>query len=132
MDPDLLIKDGHHPGSFRIAQLKDYRLKLGSRATLIPEPLCETWGTIMELPAHELARLYSAPSVCDYRSVLVKCVVENDLEVEADVYILDPDEPLAPPKNATYAKQLIAICKKIGLPQSYKQEIEALIKKIEE
>ena len=131
MDPDLLKSEGYNPGPLQIAHLKNYRLKLGSRTTLIPAPSSETWGTIMELPALELARLYSAPSVCDYLPQLVNCVVENKMEVEADVYILDPDEPLAPPKNSTYAKQLLTICEKIGLPQTYQQEIEALIEKIE-
>ncbi len=132
MDPELLKNDGYNPGPLRIAQLKNYRLKLGSRATLIPQQSSEVWGTIINLPLEELAQLYSAPSVIDYQPTAVTCILQNGLEVEADVYILNPYEPLAPPTNSTYARKLATITKNIGLPLQYRQEIEDLIVKIEE
>lgn len=132
MDPDLLESEGFNPGPHKIAKLKNYCLKLGSRATLIPDPSGETWGTIMALPPEELDKLYSAPSVADYRATPVNCTLENGMEAKADVYILNPDDPLEPPTNADYARNLATIAKKLGLPLKYQQELEALIVKIEE
>lgn len=132
MDPDLLRSEGYNPGPLQIAKLNNYHLKLGTRATLVPDPAGEAWGTIMSLPPEELDALYSAPSVADYQPTAVKCITENDLEAKADVYILNPDDPLEPPADATYARKLLTIAEKVGLPLKYLQELETLIKKIEE
>ena len=132
MDPELLKASGYHPTDIRIACLKGYRLKLGARATLISEISHETWGAVISLKENELAELYSAPSVSDYRAVKVKCTAQDGDNIDTEVYILPEDYPFSPPVDATYAKQLLDICQKLKLPISYQNEIKNLIKGIEE
>jgi hypothetical protein len=86
----------------------------------------------MNLSDTQLEQLYSAPSVSDYCPVKITCIVGNYLEVNAEVYILPSDYPLQRPRDADYAKELLAITKKINLPISYQNEIGNIIKKIKD
>ena len=94
MDQEILTENGYHPSEMEVACLKNYQLKIGMRATLIPEDHHKTWGTIMSLSPSELNKLYSAPSVSDYRPANVDCILQNGATVKTEVYILDPADPL--------------------------------------
>ncbi|MBT5187308.1 MAG: gamma-glutamylcyclotransferase [Kordiimonadaceae bacterium] len=132
MDSDLLKSSGYQPTHARIACLKDYRLLLGERATLIPEICHETWGAIISLNEQELKKLYCAPSVSDYQAIDVVCETLKGDQIEAKVYVLPNDYPLSDPIDANYANQLLDICQKIKLPISHQQMIEDIIIAIED
>ena len=131
MDPDLLIVEGYTPSSIHIAKLENFNFQLGERATLRPDESESVWGTVMDLNKDELIKLYSAPSVSDYRSIDVTCLLQDQTEVPSKVYVLPYDFTLAFPTDASYARKLYDISTKLSLPDEYCQKIKQLIGKIE-
>jgi len=67
MDRQALIGQGIHPGPDSVASVDGFRLHIGDRATLVPLAGETAWGVAMALPSDEVAQLYGAPSVADYR-----------------------------------------------------------------
>ncbi|MCP5382082.1 MAG: gamma-glutamylcyclotransferase [Kordiimonadaceae bacterium] len=131
MDPDLLKQQGLNPDKHVIARLDNFQLLLGERATMIPMLGSEVWGTVMSLNEQEIKKLYSPPSVADYKPLKIECYTENGDKLNASTYILPEGYPLSPPKNADYAKKLLTICKKLNIPPFYCNHISAMVRAIE-
>ena len=123
MDESILKEKGFHPTSPVLAYIDGYCLRIGERATLIKSTGQRAFGAIMDLSEEELNRLYSDPSVVDY---IPEQVIAHKIEGGAKnvlSYNL-PKEKLVG-KNKDYAISLSEVAKKIGLPQSYINEVDS-------
>jgi hypothetical protein len=125
MDPDLLKEKGLDPGDFRLACAEGYGLRIGRRATLERSETEQVFGSVMTLSRGELELLYAGEGVADYvpESVTV-ADLEGDL-IQAISYIL-PMELLSG-RNPDYARALLSVAEKLGLPDSHLRAIEEWI-----
>lgn len=131
MDPDLLRNQGYNPDEPTIVKLDNYDLILGERATLTPKSDSTVWGMVIAMSENEASKLYSEPSVSDYKSIDVICQDIAGNDIKAAVYILPFNYPISLPTNSNYAKSLHKICKKMSLPSSYCDKIDAITSEIE-
>lgn len=63
MDIELLRESGAKPANPRQAALRGWSLRIGNRATLVPEPGGVVYGIVMNVAHDELKRLYAAESL---------------------------------------------------------------------
>jgi hypothetical protein len=118
MDESLLRAKGIEPQQRRLATLKNFRLVIGARATLVP-CLGETvHGVIFSLTHAEIDSLYADASVSVYRPEAIIAAVANDDQVAALCFNL-PTAPAATERNPEYAAKLKELAGRIGLPEEY-------------
>ncbi len=117
MDRDALREQGFHPGASAIASVRDYELRIGQRATLVPQSGHTVWGTVMGLPPREIEALYSEPSVMDYRPEAVITRRKGNEQSAALCYNLMRVEALE--TNKAYAAALHEVAARLGLPIDY-------------
>jgi len=122
MDEDLLKSKGLNPSSAKNARVVGYGLRIGKRATLVASPEEQTYGTIIQLAEEELDILYGEESVEDYRPEAVTAIDTNGNTLTAVCYILPPEKLSG--QNKAYAKSLVKVTKKLGLPEKYIGEVE--------
>src|SRR5258708_34695171 len=67
MDVELLLSKGVHPMNPRPARGSGFALRIGRRATLIPNAQSFAYGIILELSHGDIEQLYSDASVSEYR-----------------------------------------------------------------
>jgi gamma-glutamyl AIG2-like cyclotransferase len=118
MDHQLLESKGIRPVEVRVAAVPGFRLRIGARAALVPEPAGEVHGVLMKLSYGDLEKLYSEPGVQSYRPEAVLAVARNGATVAALCYNL-PDPPAPDEHGAEYAAKLRALAQRIGLPSDY-------------
>lgn len=123
MDADLLRGQGLHPNVIGPASLRGYELRIGERASLVPNVQSIAYGMLIELPEDELATLYGAPTVRDYvaETVVVR-TLGDDTPVPSVCYNL-PAEKIGANRNTDYARQLAALVRALGLPERYAADI---------
>ena len=117
MDEALLASKGIRTTSPAIGYVDGYSLRIGERATLIPESNGRAYGVVMELAPEDVAALYSDPSVADYVAESVVVSLPGGTDASAVCYNL-PAEKLVG-ANPEYAAALLALATKLGLPDSY-------------
>lgn len=122
MDREALLAEGYHPGPSVMACLRDYRLQIGQRATLVPAEGQSAWGMVMALPASEIARLYSGASVSAYRPEAVLIETAEGKAIPALAYNLMNWEGGTP--NRDYARKLAALAMRLSLPRAFIADIE--------
>ena len=89
MDRSLLAEKGLHPEVIGPAVLRDYRIHIGARATLLRSASSRAYGVVMELDDEEARVLYSEPSVHEYARERVQVeLLETGETVEAECYNL--------------------------------------------
>lgn len=86
MDATLLRAKGIDPGELRRASLKGFELRIGQRATLMANPATTVHGLLGSLSQEDLDRLYSEPSVREYRPQSIE-IQAGDRPVRAQCYI---------------------------------------------
>ena len=118
MDQDALRGKGFDPVDIRPAHVEGMTLRLGDRATLVPDPAGRVYGMLMALSHAELDRLYAEPSVTTYRPEPVLATLANGAGVPALCFNL-PVAPEAHQTNPDYAARLQAVARRLGLPDSY-------------
>jgi hypothetical protein len=67
MDVELLLSKGAHPMHPRPARVPGFALRIGKRATLIPNADSVAYGILLELSHADIEKLYSEASVSAYR-----------------------------------------------------------------
>lgn len=122
MDEALLREQGHHPTATRRASLAGWALRIGDRATLVPDPTGCVHGVVMALPRTELDRLYAAPSVSAYRPEAVLVTLADGSRAAALCFNL-PAAPDGAQRNPAYAAKLRAVAQRLGLPAAYVDSI---------
>ncbi len=120
MDSDLLKESGVFPENPRPAYADGWSLRIGNRATLVPEAGARAYGMLLALTHAELDKLYQAPGLEQYQpeALLVQTMEADGNAVPALCYNLlqapHPDEA-----NVDYAQKLKTALAKLGFPQEY-------------
>ena len=126
MDEDLLKNKGFHPTNKKLAFADGFGLRIGEKATLIKSASERSYGIVMDLSEDEINRLYSAPGVEEY---LPEEIEVFDMNGNAD-RVLCYNLPISKltGSNKEYAKSLSAAAQKMGLPESYIEQILTWVK----
>ena len=66
MDESLLASKGIEPSHTAIGYVDGYRLRIGARATLVPQKASRAYGVLMTIRREEATDLYSDETVADY------------------------------------------------------------------
>lgn len=122
MDESLLASKGIAPSRATIGYVDGYRLRIGRRATLVPDSTNRAYGVLMALRAEDVRSLYSEESVADYVSESVSVVLSNGTLESAVCYNL-PERKLEGRTNLDYARSLLLLADKLELPEAYLQHI---------
>ena len=121
MDTSLLASRGISPSRATVGYIDGYGLRIGRRATLVPDEANRAYGVLMTMLAEDLRALYSEESVADYIPESVS-VVLPDGTVEAAVCYILPENKLGR-TNSQYASALLALAGKLDLPATYLRQI---------
>jgi hypothetical protein len=122
MDTAALAAQGLHPANAVHARLDGFALRLGQRATLVPEGNSTVHGVVVDLTRLEVQRLYSAPGLEAYLPEAVTVALPDGSAVAAVCYNLG-DEPAPSERNPAYAEKLSALCRRLGFPAAYVDSI---------
>jgi len=121
MDKSLLASKGISPSRTTVGYVDGYGLRIGRRATLVPDENNRAYGVLMTMRAEDVRALYSDESVADYVAESVSVVLPDDTIEAAVCYIL-PENKLKG-TNPQYANSLLTLAGKLGLPGDYLQQI---------
>jgi hypothetical protein len=77
MDAGALRQKGLDPAGMRRARVDGFSLRIGQRASLVPDRNGHVFGIVMELSNDDVDLLYSEPSVRSYRPEAVVCEFET-------------------------------------------------------
>jgi hypothetical protein len=122
MDPVVLQAKGISAPSRQLGVVRDWALRIGQRATLVPAPGGSVHGVLMSLPLPDLDRLYAEASVQMYRPVAVLVERTDNRAIPAVTYVL-PEPPSRQERNPEYAAKLRALAERLGLPANYTESI---------
>ena len=98
-----------------------YGLRIGRRATLVPDEANRAYGVLMTIRAEDLRALYSEESVADYIPESVSVMLPDGTLEPAVCYNL-PENKLEG-TNSQYANSLLALAGKLGLPGTYLRQV---------
>ena len=121
MDESLLASKGISPLRATVGHVDGYGLRIGRRATLVPDESNRAYGVLMTMRAEDVRALYSEESVADYVAESVS-VVLPDGTLEAAVCYNLPESKLKG-TNSQYANSLLTLAGKLGFPSDYLQQI---------
>lgn len=122
MDAEALRAKGFHPNNERQACVRGMALRVGERATLVPNSSESVHGFVMCFSRAELDRLYAEPRVAAYRPEAVSALLTSGESVQALCFNL----PVAPDhreRNPDYATKLRELGGRLGLPDQYVESI---------
>jgi len=117
MDESLLASRGIAPLHATLGYIDGYRLKIGKRATLIPQRAARAHGVLMTIGHQDAAALYSDDSVSDYVPEPVSVTLASGAIEPAVCYNLPPDKLEG--TNSAYAESLLRLATKLGFPDEY-------------
>jgi hypothetical protein len=123
MDADALRARGVHPRNIRAARVRDFALRIGQRATLIPSIGAEVHGFVMGLSHSEIEALYSDSSVRAYRPEAVLVELADGQSCPALCFNLEMP-PESRKRNAEYAERLRRLGRRLNLPAHYIDSIQ--------
>jgi hypothetical protein len=124
MDAAVLEATGVAGSARRPAVLRDWTLRVGERATIVPAPGETVFGIVMTMSLPNLHRLYRQPGLCRYRAaaVLAQGVADDASPIAALAYVL-PKPPGPSERNPDYAAKLRALAVRLGFPVEYIESI---------
>lgn len=123
MDEDLLRTKGVNSPNPRVAYVPGYGLRVGKRATLIPNAAERAFGVVASLSHSELDGLYSEPSVQAYRPEAVLAhLLEGEVVAALCFNLVEP--PSKDEHNPEYAAKLRALATKLQFPTAYVESIQ--------
>jgi hypothetical protein len=118
MDAEVLRKQGIAPADPRRAYVEGFALRIGRRATLLPAAGARAYGMILALTHADLARLYTAPGLEQYRPEAVLARPLPGAPVPALCYNL-PEPPSPDERNPDYAARLQQVLRALDFPADY-------------
>lgn len=122
MDAGVLRQSRVEPADPRRAYVDGFALRIGRRATLVPEDGARAYGMVFALTHDEFARLYEMPGLEDYRPEAVTARTLDGDSLPALCFNLrvapEPDEA-----NADYAVRLRAVLAELGFPREYVESV---------
>lgn len=122
MDEDLLRSKGVTVTQFRPASVLGFQLRIGVRASLVPSQSGHVYGLIASISHAEIERLYSEPSVQDYRPEAILAHLDTGETLAVLCFNL-VDPPSAADRNPEYASKLRALAERLGFPADYVQSM---------
>ena len=125
MDESLLASKGVRPMESVIGYVDGFSLRIGKRATLLPEANGRSYGVLMKIPSEDAAALYSEPSVADYVAEPVVVNLPGRTRVSAVCYNLPATRLTG--TNPDYAKELLTLATRLGLPDSHLEKIRSAV-----
>jgi hypothetical protein len=121
MDKSLLASRGINPSRATVGYVDGYGLRIGRRATLVPDEANRAYGILMTIRAEDVTALYSEESVADYVPESVSVMLPDGTREPAICYNL-PERKLEG-TNSQYANSLLILAGDLGLPSDYLQQI---------
>ena len=121
MDESLLKTKGIRPADVSVGFVDGYGLRIGERATLVRCPDSRAYGATMDITPGEAKELYAEDSVADYLPEPVNVALMDGTLIEATCYNLPSDKVTG--TNKDYADSLLDVAIKLGLPDSYLDQI---------
>jgi hypothetical protein len=118
MDIEVLRAKGLHPVNARQACVPGMALRIGQRATLIPDPNKCVYGVVIGLSHKEVDQLYSEPSVAAYRPEAIIAMLTDRSCIPALCFNL-PLSGETEEANPEYAEKLRVVANHLGLPVDY-------------
>ncbi len=118
MDADALKVKGYQPIDPRQVCVPGFALRIGQRATLVPDPEARVYGILMQLSHDEIERLYAEPGVREYRPEAVIAEFDDGFHIPALCFNL-PEPPPPDESNEEYAQKLRDLARRLGLPADY-------------
>ena len=118
MDVRILRKNQGLSANPRRAYVEGFGIRIGDRATLVPDARSRSFGMLMGMTRAELDLLYSAPGLEDFRAEAVLAQVIDGPAVPALCYNL-PTAPSEEQRNPEYATRLQGILSELGFPAEY-------------
>ena len=118
MDAEALRSKGVDPTNIRRATVRGFSMRIGQRATLVPDAAGQVCGIVMNLSHDDIDRLYAEPTVRVYRPEAVVCEIDESIPVPALCFNL-PVPPSARERNPDYASKLKELARRLELPQEY-------------
>ena len=122
MDVALLQQQGIQPANVRRARVEGFDLAIAERATLVPRAARTVFGVLISLTHEDITHLYADASVQDYRPEAVLAITEDGQGIPALCYNLTTP-PTNPVANRAYAAALLALARRLGLPDAYQASI---------
>jgi len=122
MDESLLASKGIHASSAIAGYVDGYGLRIGRRATLVPDETRRTYGILMAVPTDGVKALYADEGLADYVPESVSVQLPDGTLAPAVCYLLPAGKLEG--TNAQYAKSLRALAGKLGFPDTYLRQIE--------
>ena len=117
MDESLLAAKGVEPLSAEVGYVDGYRLRIGKRATLMPERDSRAYGVLMTIDRDEAKALYSDDTVADYVPEPVSVTLQSGSAEPAICYNLPPGKLEG--ANSAYAESLLRLATRRGFPDAY-------------
>lgn len=124
MDAEVLRGRDVHPTDVQRASIHGFSLRIGRRATLIPESDGGVHGIFMRLSHDEIDRLYAEQTVSAYRPEAVECELASGSHEAALCFNL-PEPPRPDERNPDYALRLRDLARRLDLPTAYVERIAA-------
>lgn len=121
MDESLLVTKGIRPSRATVGYVDGHGLRIGRRATLVPEEGARAYGVLMTIRAEDAKALYSDESVADYVAEPVSVVLQDGTVERAVCYNLPAGKLEG--TNAGYARSLLRLAEKLELPDAYLLQI---------
>ena len=122
MDAEALQAKGFHPVNGRPACVSGMALRIGRRATLVPDPAKSVHGVVFGLSHEEIGRLYAEPGVAEYRPEAVIARLADRSLIPALCFNLPPSDEIVE-ANPEYAEKLRGLAIRLGLPADYAANI---------
>lgn len=115
MDSGVLRERAVVPVAPRRACAHGQALRIGRRATLVASEGARAYGMVYALTAAELARLYDAPGLEDYRPIELRVHALDGAGLTVTCYVL-PEATSPGEADATYAQRLRVVLAQLGFP----------------
>ena len=122
MDPEVLRDSDVVSKDPRRALVEGFALEIGRRATLLPSDGARAYGMVYAMTHDELARLYGAPGLEDYRPEAVTARLLGGGSLPALCYNLK-EAPSPDEANPAYAARLREALLRLGFPESYAMSV---------
>lgn len=123
MSEELLRSKGISSPNLRPASVSGFQLRIGARATLVPDRAGRVFGMIATLTHAELESLYSEPGLQAYKPEAVLAHLSQGEALAALCFNL-PEIPPAEEQNAEYAARLRSLAGQLGFPEKYVRSIQ--------
>jgi hypothetical protein len=118
MDEVILLQYGVTAVNPRRAYVDDFALRIGQRATLVPQPGARAYGMLIALTHADLDALYGAPDLEAYRPEAVLAQEMDGPAAPALCYNLR-EAPLPDERNPEYALRLQGVLRGLNFPDAY-------------